>query len=62
MQTTLDWNNVTRITLTDEEVKKKMQAIGEFKSQNDGGEEYASTKDYNYAFCKRDEFFWEFPY
>ncbi|HAU50454.1 MAG TPA: hypothetical protein DCW43_01620 [Clostridiales bacterium] len=62
MQTTLDWNKVTKIILTDEEVKKKMQAIAEFKSQNDGGEEYASTKDYNYAFCKRDEFYWECPY
>lgn len=62
MQTTLDWNKVTKIILTDEEVQKKMQAIAEFKSQNDGGEEYASTKDYNCAFCKRDEFYWEFPY
>ncbi len=62
METNLDWNKVTKIVLTDEEVEKKMQAIGEFVSQNDGGEEYPGTRDYNYGFCKRDEFYWEFQF
>ena len=62
METNLDWNKVTKIVLTDEEVEKKMRAIGEFVSQNDGGEEYPGTRDYNYGFCKRDEFYWEFQF
>ncbi len=61
-QTTLDWSKAIKITLTDEEIDKKMKAIGEFPSQNDGGKDYPGTKDYTYAFCKRDEFWWEIDY
>ena len=35
-------------------------AIEAFVSQNDGGEEYSGTREYNFSFCKRDEFYWEF--
>lgn len=62
MDTTLDWEKATKLVLTDEELDRKMAAIGCFVSQNDGGEEYPGTRDYNYAFCKRDEFFWEISY
>ncbi|GEM_PF-2295074 len=62
METNLDWNKVTKIVLTDEELEKKRLAIGEFVSQNDGGEDYPGTRDYNYGFCKRDEFYWEFQF
>ena len=62
MDTTLDWSKVTKIVLTDEELQKKMDAIGMFVSQNDGGEDYPGTRDYNFGFCKRDEIYWEISY
>ena len=62
MKTDLDWTKVKKIQLTDEEITKKMKAIGEFKSQNEGTDQYPGTKDYNYGFCKRDEFYWEISY
>lgn len=60
--TTLDWSRVIKIELTDDELQKKMAAIEMFVSQNYGGEEYPGTMDYNYGFCKRDEFYWEISY
>ena len=48
--------------LTDEEIEKKMLTIGKFASQNDGGNGYPGTREYNYSFCKRDEFWWEISY
>ena len=60
--TTLDWSRVIKIELTDGELQKKMAAIEMFVSQNYGGEEYPGTMDYNFGFCKRDEFYWEIVY
>lgn len=57
-----DWNNAVKITLTDEEVEKKRSAIGAFASQNEDCDLYDGTKEYNYSFCKRNEFYWEFSY
>ena len=48
--------------LTDEEIAKKSEAIDKFISQNEGTDEYPGTKDYTFAFCKRDEFYWEITY
>ena len=62
METTLSWDEVTKITLTDEELALKYQAIGEFDSQNNGGKNYDGNSKFNYAFCKRDEFYWTFQY
>ena len=62
LKTDLDWNKAKKITLTDEEVEKKMFTIGKFASQNDGGNGYPGTREYNYSFCKRDEFWWEISY
>ena len=60
--TTLDWSKAVKIVLTDEELQKKMEAIDKFDSQNNGSEEYPGTRDYNFGFCKRDEFYWEISY
>ena len=60
--TTLDWSKAVKIVLTDEELQKKMEAIEKFDSQNNGSEEYPGTRDYNFGFCKRDEFYWEISY
>ena len=61
-KTDLDWSKVKKIVLTDEQVEKKMKAIGEFVSQNDGTEDFPGTKEYTFSFCKRDEFYWEINY
>lgn len=61
-ETTLDWSKVKKIVLTDEEIAKKSEAIDKFISQNEGTDEYPGTKDYTFAFCKRDEFYWEITY
>ena len=39
-----------------------IDAIDKFDSQNNGSEEYPGTRDYNFGFCKRDEFYWEISY
>lgn len=57
-----DWEKVTKITLTDEEVLLKQKAIGEFDTQNNGGANFAGNSEFNYAFCKRDEFYWVYEY
>ncbi len=61
-KTTLDWSKAKKRTLTDEEVEKKRQAIDKFDSQNNPGKGYDGTRDYNFSFCKRDEFWWEIDY
>ncbi|MBR2524191.1 MAG: PIG-L family deacetylase [Clostridiales bacterium] len=58
----LDWEQAVHITLTDEQVMNKYEAIGEFTSQNEGGENYNGNSSFNYAFCKRDEFYWTKEY
>ena len=60
--TTLDWNEVTKITLTDEEVAVKSKSIDEYYSQNNGGENFPGNPTFNYAFCKSDEIYWIFEY
>ncbi len=57
-----DWEKVTKITLTDEEVYKKQKAIGQFDTQNNGGANFDGNSEFNYAFCKRDEFYWVYEY
>ena len=58
----LDWNKVIKFDLTDTQLKKKEEAIGKFASQNEGTEDYKGTREYNFSFCKRDEFYWEISY
>ena len=60
--TTLDWSKVKKVVLTDDELAKKVEALGKFVSQIEGTDQYPGTKDYIYAFCKRDEFYWEISY
>ena len=62
MKTDLDWSKVKKITLTDTQLQKKTDAIGKFVSQNEPTEDTPGTKDYNYSFCKKDEFYWEINY
>lgn len=62
MKTDLDWNKVKKITLTDSQLQKKTDAIGKFVSQNEPTEDTPGTKEYNYSFCKKDEFYWEINY
>ena len=62
MKTNLDWNSVKRVDLTDEQLRKKSDAIGKFVSQNEPNEDTPGTKEYNYSFCKRDEIYWEISY
>lgn len=57
-----DWEKVTKITLTDEEVYKKQKAIDQFDTQNNGGANFNGNSEFNYAFCKRDEFYWVYVY
>ena len=57
-----DWDKVTKITLTDEEVLLKKKAIDEFDTQNNGGANFDGNSEFNYAFCKRDEFYWVYEY
>ena len=61
-KTTLDWSKAKKRTLTDEQIEKKRQAIDKFDSQNNPGKGYQGTRDYNFSFCKRDEFWWEIDY
>ena len=62
MKTDLDWNNVSKVILTDKQLQKKTDAIGKFVSQNEPTEDTPGTKEYNYSFCKRDEIYWEIKY
>ena len=57
-----DWDKVTKITLTDEEVLMKQKAIDKFDTQNNGGANFDGNSEFNYAFCKRDEFYWVYVY
>ena len=57
-----DWEKVTRITLTDDEVKLKKKAIDQYDTQNNGGENFDGNSEFNYAFCRRDEFYWIYQY
>ena len=58
----LDWGKVTKITLTDEEVLAKKRAIDEYDTQNYGRENFPGNSTFNYAFCRRDEFYWIYEY
>ena len=60
--TNLDWSKVKKVVLTDDEIARKAEALGKFVSQIEGTDQYPGTKDYIYAFCKRDEFYWEISY
>ena len=62
MDTDLDWGDVTKIMLTEEEVLIKLDAIYVFDSQNNGGENYDGSLDFNCAFCRSDEFYWVYEY
>lgn len=62
METDLDWDKVTKITLTEEESMTKLAAIYVFDSQNNGGENYDGSIDFNCAFCRSDEFYWVYEY
>ena len=57
-----DWEKVTKIRLSDEEVKLKQKAIDQFDTQNNGGANFIGNSEFNYAFCKRDEFYWTYSY
>lgn len=58
----LSWDDTVKIYLTEEELEKKELAIAEFVSQNETCEYYEGTCDYNFAFCKSDEFYWIIDY
>ena len=58
----LDWNEVTKVTLTEEEAAIKLKSIDEYYSQNFGVENIPGNQEFNYAFCKSDEFYWIFEY
>ena len=62
METDLDWDEATKVTLTDEEALLKLAAIDEFYTQNYGGDNYEGSLEFNQAFCRRDEFYWIFEY
>ena len=58
----LNWEDAVKINLTEEELEKKELAIAEFVSQNEPCEYYDGTYDYDFAFCKSDEFYWVIDY
>lgn len=54
----LDWEEAVHFELTEEMMQHKHDAISEYVSQNDGTEYNIGNGDFNYAFCKEDEFYW----
>lgn len=52
-----DWDKVTKVPLTDEQICNKYEAIKEFVTQNDGGEGFKGNKEGNFAFVKTEEFY-----
>lgn len=52
-----DWGSVTKVKLTDEQIKNKYEAIKEFVTQNDGGEGFKGNAEGNFAFVKTEEFY-----
>ena len=58
----LEWNKAERIYLTDDMIKAKYDAIGEFVTQNEGTDTFDGNSEFNYAFVKADEFYWSEQY
>ncbi|SCW32933.1 GlcNAc-PI de-N-acetylase [Ruminococcaceae bacterium YRB3002] len=54
----LSWEDATHVILSDDEINNKYEAIKEFVSQNEGGDNYKGNSEFNFAFCKEDEFYW----
>lgn len=52
-----EWDQVTKVKLTDEQIRNKYDAIKEFVTQNDGGEGFSGNSEGNYAFVKTEEFY-----
>lgn len=58
----LNWDDAVKVTLSDEDAMEKFAAINEFYTQNYGGDNFSGAIDFNYAFCRRDEFYWVCEY